>query len=212
MSDSPKIHRRDALRTLAASGGAALALKGAAAGAANTPDPASLPPVRDFGGLRTRYCFSVSVFFKERIMIDAPYRRAFVPAIGGEIWGPRLSGIVVPYGGADFGGGGGPLDAHYMFRADDGTPIYINNRGYMKRVGAPASVERSEGPTRADGSFDQNFVAPPDSDVPLRMRTSPYFEAPADSAHAWMNSTVFIGHGLRRTDPDRTVFTYYEVL
>jgi hypothetical protein len=44
------------------------------------------------------------------------------------------------------------------------------------------------------------------------MRTSPFFEAPADSAHAWMNSTLFIGHGLRRTDPDRTVFTYYEVL
>jgi hypothetical protein len=205
------IDRRDAIRTLAVTGGAALAARGATA-AAHGPAAEDLPPVRDFGGLQTRYAFSVSVFFKERVMIDAPYRRAFVPAIGGEIWGPRLTGIVVPYGGADFGGGGGPLDAHYMFRADDGTPIYINNRGYMKRVGAPASVERSEGPTNADGSFSQDFVAPPDSDVPLRMRTSPFFEAPADSAHAWMNSTLFIGHGLRRTDPDRTVFTYYEVL
>lgn len=206
------IDRRDALRVMAATGGAALAARSTVAMAENAPDPATLPEPKDFGGLRTRYAFSVSVFFRERIQIDSPYSRAFVPAIGGEIWGPRLSGIVVPYGGADFGGGGGPLDAHYMFRADDGTPIYINNRGYMKRIGARASVERTMKPRNADGTFDQNFVAPADSVVPLRMRTSPYFEAPSDSAHAWMNSTVFIGHGLRRTDPDRTVFTYYEVL
>ncbi len=206
------IGRRDAIRALAATGGAALAARSVTASAQAQPDAGDLPPVRDFGGLQTRYAFSVSVFFKERIMIDAPFRRAFVPAIGGEIWGPRLTGIVVPYGGADFGGGGGPLDAHYMFRADDGTPIYINNRGYMRRVGAEPSVERSMAPVNADGSFSQDFVAPPDSDVPLRMRTSPFFEAPADSAHAWMNSTLFIGHGLRRTDPDRTIFTYYEVL
>ena len=206
------IDRRDALRVMAVTGGAALAARSTVAAAQNAPDPATLPEPKDFGGMRTRYAFSVSVFFRERIQIDSPYSRAFVPAIGGEIWGPRLSGIVVPYGGADFGGGGGPLDAHYMFRADDGTPIYINNRGYMKRIGARASVERTMKPRNADGTFDQNFVAPADSVVPLRMRTSPYFEAPSDSAHAWMNSTVFIGHGLRRTDPDRTVFTYYEVL
>ncbi len=190
----------------AAAGGALLAASGAVAQERIVQSGA--------GGLRARYAFSVSVFFRERVMIDAPFRRAFVPTIGGEIWGPRLTGIVVPYGGADFGGGGGPLDAHYMFRADDGSPIYINNRGYMKRVGAdPAEqVNRRVGPVRDDGSFDQAFVAPPDSEVPLRMRTSPFFEAPADGPHAWMNSTLFIGHGLRRTDPDRTVFTYYEVL
>jgi hypothetical protein len=199
------IDRREVMQG-AIAGGALLAATGAAAQDRVVQSTS--------GGLRARYAFSVSVFFRERVMIDAPYRRAFVPAIGGEIWGPRLTGIVVPYGGADFGGGGGPLDAHYMFRADDGTPIYINNRGYMKRVGAdPADgVNRRVGPVRADGSFDQNFVAPPDSEVPLRMRTSPFFEAPTDSAHAWMNSALFIGHGLRRTDPDRTVFTYYEVL
>jgi hypothetical protein len=200
------IHRRGMMAG-AAAGGAMLAARGA---------QAAQPPVvqSPSGGLRARYAFSVSVFFKERVMIDAPFRRAFVPAIGGEIWGPRLSGIVVPYGGADFGGGGGPLDAHYMFRADDGTPIYINNRGYMKQVGGNPmdQVNRRVGPVRPDGTFDQAFVAPPDSQVPLRMRTSPFFEAPENSRHAWMNSTLFIGHGLRRTDPDRTVFTYYEVL
>ena len=199
------IGRRDVMK--GAAGGALLA----AAGAAQAQERVVQSPS---GGLKARYAFSVSVFFKERVMIDAPYRRAFVPAIGGEIWGPRLQGIVVPYGGADFGGGGGPLDAHYMLRADDGAPIYINNRGYMRRVGwdPREGVNRTVGPVAEDGSFSQQFVAPPDSEVPLRMRTSPFFEAPADGPHAWMNSTLFIGHGLRRTDPDRTIFTYYEVL
>ncbi len=173
-----------------------------------------LPPVKEMAGMRYRWAFSVSVFFKERIAIEASARRIFVPAIGGDIWGPRLQGSVVPYGGADFGGGGGPLDAHYMFQADDGHYIYINNRGYMRRVGMDpvASAERRV-PSHTKGEpFTQDFVAPPDSQVPLRMRTSPFFDAPQDSPHDWMNHTLFIGHGLRRTDPDRTIFTYYEVL
>lgn len=172
------------------------------------------PPIIIRAGLSIRWAFSVSVFFKERIMIEAPYRRAFVPTIGGDIWGPRLSGRVVPYSGADFGGGGGPLDAHYMFQADSGDYIYINNRGYMRRLDFdPATaLHRNPAPRTPGEPLNQNFIAPPDSAVPLRMRLSPFFDAPKDSPHAWMNHTLFIGHGLRRMDPDRTVFTYYEVL
>ncbi len=172
------------------------------------------PPVREQNGVRYRWAFSVSVFFRERIIIEAPFRRAFVPAVGGDIWGPRLQGKVVPYGGADFGGGGGPLDAQYMFEAADGHTIYINNRAYMRRVGWDPStaLERRLPPRRPNGTLQQDFVAPPDSEVPLRMRTSPFFDAPKDSPHDWMNHTLFLGHGLRRTDPDRTIFTYFEVL
>lgn len=175
---------------------------------------AEAPPIISADGISARWAFSVSVFFRERIMIEAPFRRPFVPTIGGEIWGPRLQGSVVPYGGADFGGGGGPLDAHYMFQADDGHLIYINNRGYMRRVGSdPATILDRRLPPRAPGApLMQDFMAPADSDVPLRMRTSPFFDAPRESPHDWMNRTLFIGHGLRRMDPDRTIFTYYEVL
>ena len=170
--------------------------------------------IQEMAGIQYRWAFSVSVFFKERVAIEAPFRRAFVPAIGGEIWGPRLQGKVVPYGGADFGGGGGPLDAEYMFEADDGHYIYINNRGYMRRVGWDPStaLNRPLPPLEPGEAFSQDFVAAADSDIPLRMRTSPFFDAPAGTPHDWMNRTLFIGHGLRRTDPDRTVFTYYEVL
>ncbi|MFC3099027.1 DUF3237 domain-containing protein [Alteraurantiacibacter palmitatis] len=214
------LDRRELLLGLAAAGGFAAAAPAAMGqpqasgtnGAAN--GAAGLPPVREMAGVRYRWAFSVSVFFKERVAIEAPYRRAFVPAIGGDIWGPRLQGEVVPYGGADFGGGGGPLDAHYMFRASDGHLIYINNRGYMRRVGwDPSTALDRRLPPLAEGErITQDFIAPADSEVPLRMRTSPFFDAPADSPHDWMNHTLFIGHGLRRMDPDRTVFTYYEVL
>ncbi|MEO5706298.1 MAG: DUF3237 domain-containing protein [Alteraurantiacibacter sp.] len=205
------INRREMLGGAAVAGAAALAATGSVAAAHDTPTSA---PVLEKNGMRYRHAFSVSVFFRERVTIDAPFRRAFVPAIGGEIWGPRLSGVVVPYGGADFGGGGGPLDAHYMFQADDGHLIYINNRGYMRRIGSdPADgVRRSVSPVAADGTFSQEFVSGSNDQVPLRMRTSPFFDAPANSPHAWMNSTLFIGHGLRMVDPDRTIFTYYEVL
>ncbi|MCX7676886.1 MAG: DUF3237 domain-containing protein [Alteraurantiacibacter sp.] len=210
------LDRRELLLGLAAAGGMAAApsatLGQAQTGAASSA--AELPPVREMAGVRYRWAFSVSVFFKERVAIESPYRRAFVPAIGGDIWGPRLQGEVVPYGGADFGGGGGPLDAHYMFRASDGHLIYINNRGYMRRVGwDPATSLNRPLPPLAQGEVPvQDFIAPPDSEVPLRMRTSPFFDAPVDSPHNWMNHTLFIGHGLRRMDPDRTIFTYYEVL
>jgi hypothetical protein len=100
-----------------------------------------------------------------------------------------------------------------MFEASDGHQIYINNRGYMRRVGWGS--RRGAGPSpaaaRAGRAVNQDFVAPPDNEAPLRMRTSP-FDAPRNSPHDWLNHTLIIGHGLRRTDPDRTVFTYYEVL
>jgi hypothetical protein len=166
------------------------------------------------GGISYRWAFSVSVFFRERVMIEAPYRRAFVPTIGGDIWGPRLQGTVV-LTGARTGGGGGPLDAHYMFEASDGHQIYINNRGYMRRVGWDPTValDRRLPPREPGVPLNQDFTAPPDNEASLRMRTSPFFDArPTHSLHDWLNHTLIIGHGLRRTDPDRTVFTYYEVL
>lgn len=205
------IDRRELLAGMSVAG--VLANIGSASKAAE-PTGAGLPPVKEMAGVRYRYAFSVSVWFKERIAIESPYRRTFVPAIGGDIWGPRLQGRVVPYGGADFGGGGGPLDAHYMFQASDGHYIYINNRGYMRRLDydAATAAERHVPPRAPGAPLKQDFIAPPDSEVPLRMRTSPFFDAPKDSPHDWMNHTLFIGHGLRRTDPDRTIFTYYEVL
>ena len=204
------IDRRELLTGISVAG--AVAASGARLEAATVP--ARLPQEQQMAGVSYRYAFSVAVYFKERVAIESTGRRAFVPAIGGEIWGPRLQGSVVPYGGADYGGGGGPLDAQYMFHSADGYYIYLNNRAYMRRedFDPAAAAQRSVKMPAPGEAFTQEFRAPPDSEVPLRMRTSPFFDAPSDSPHDWMNHTLFIGHGQRLLNPDRTIFTYYEVL
>lgn len=168
------------------------------------------PPPRGIPQMELRHAFSVSVFFNERIRIASNAGRVFVPTIGGEVWGPRLQGRVIPYSGADYAGAHG-LDASYMIESDDGARIYIRNHGYMKRLDGSIAA-RAVPPPRKPGEVpDQNFEAPPDSAVPLRMRLAPVFDAP-EGPHGWMSRTVFVGHGGRYTDPDYTLFTYYEIL
>lgn len=201
----------------------AASLLATAAGAARAQSPpppsggmdrigatAPLPPPPGVAGLQLRHAFSLTIFFRERVRIRSDAGRVFVPVIGGEVWGPRLSGRILPYGGADYAGGRG-LDASYMIEAADGALIYINNRGFMKRLdGSPP--DRQPIRPRAPGEVpSQDFVAPPDSEVPLRMRLAPAFDAPT-GPHGWLNSTLLVGHGGRYMNPDHTLFTYYEVL
>ena len=92
------------------------------------------------------------------------------------------------YSGADWpvvrGDGIVELNAHYILQADDGTPIYIRNMGY---------------------------VYGPKGDRPGYFRCTPYFRAPA-GPHEWLNRTVIVGGGERHTNPDHTLFRYYAVL
>jgi hypothetical protein len=160
--------------------------------------------------INLKHAFSLSIFFKERIRIDSPTGRVYVPAMGGEIWGPRLQGRVVPYGGADYARGQG-FDAHYMLEASDGALIYIRNRGYIKRLGDSPSVLPEPPPRKPGEPLDQNMPAGVGANVPIRMRITPLFDAPI-GPHDWMNRTLIIGHGARYWNPDHTIFTYYEVL
>ena len=92
-----------------------------------------------------------------------------IPITGGRVFGPRLSGTVMP-GGADWSimrpGGIATVEARYALRADDGTIIQIFN-GATTRVGQP----------RADG---------------IMMITTPRFIAPA-GPHDWLNHGVYVG-------------------
>jgi hypothetical protein len=204
-------------RSLIASSLAAGGLLAAAQSHAQAPavghavgDPVLGPPPPGVPKIELRWAFCLSIFFKERIRIQSDSGRVFVPAAGGEIWGPRLQGRVVPYSGADYAGAHG-LDATYALQASDGAMILIDNHGYMKRMDG-RRTPRAVGQPRAPGQVpDQNFDAPADSAVPLRMRLMPVFDAP-DGPHAWMSRTVFVGHGGRYQNPDHTIFTYYEVL
>jgi Protein of unknown function (DUF3237) len=106
-------------------------------------------------------------------------QRRIIPITGGTVQGPRLNGRVLP-GGADYElvrpDGNSRLEAHYGIEAEDGTPIYIVNRGLYV---APASVT-----ARLDAGED---VPPTD----YYLRAAPVFDAP-DGPHGWLSDHLFV--------------------
>jgi hypothetical protein len=136
-------------------------------------------------------------------MIGSPAPRGYTSVGGGEVWGPRLQGRVLPASGADYYKT--TFNTYYMYEASDRALIFIHNRGTMRRFqmpepGKPLVPVANSGPP-----------APGDPPVYTRFRATPVFTAP-DGPHAWMNNTVFVANCQRRDNPDHTVFTYYEVL
>ena len=70
-----------------------------------------------------------------------------------------------------------------ILKAEDGTLIYIMNKGYLVPGGA--------------GSTQPGYF-----------RITPYFRVP-EGPHDWLASTCIVGGGERRSDPDRSLFRYY---
>jgi hypothetical protein len=105
--------------------------------------------------------------------------RTHVPIAGGTVDGPRLQGRIVP-GGSDWilgrRDGASIIDAHYTIVADDGTPIYVHNRGL--RVSSAEVLERLR---RGDAVAPHEFY----------FRSTPVFDAP-DGPHAWLSDHVFV--------------------
>jgi hypothetical protein len=143
---------------------------------------------------RLEHVFDVEVLFGGDRTIFGPLpgggSQGYTPAIGGTIAGPRLNGKVVPNSGADYAlvrdDGTIELQAHYLLEADDGTRIYIQNRGYLVRA--------------AEGAAQLSYF-----------RLTPYFRVP-QGPHDWLTRTVIVGGGERRSDPDRSLFRYYALL
>lgn len=150
-----------------------------------TPSPANC---------RLDHVFDVEVLFGSDRTVFGPMpggsSYGYTPAIGGTIGGPRLTGTVVPHSGADYAtvrtDGTIELNAHYLLKADDGTIIYIQNRGYL--------VRGREGEAQ-----------------PSYFRLTPYFRVP-EGPHDWLNRTVIVGGGERHADPDRSLFRYYALV
>lgn len=121
--------------------------------------------------------------------------QGFTPTCGGTVYGPRLQGRVVPGSGADFAhvraDGVIEIRSHYLLEADDGTRIYINNNGYL--------VPAGPNPVVVDGTVQ-----------PAYFRFTPTFRVPA-GLHDWMNRTLIIGAGQRRSNPDHSIFRYFAV-
>lgn len=128
---------------------------------------------------------------------DMDFRRGFVGVKGGIVSGPRLNGRVVPQSGGDWpklwSSGLVQFEAHYLLEADDGTPIYVHNRGIA--WSPPEVLARIE--AGATVSPDETYC-----------RVTPRFEAPA-GPHGWLTRTVFVGTAERRGAS--TTFDYYAV-
>ncbi len=124
-------------------------------------------------------------------------RRRIIPITGGKVHGPRLRGTVMP-GGADWQGvrPGDSLTrvyARYWIRSEEGAVIGIENSGIRR---APAAVMKR--------LMDGEDVAPAD----YYFRTVPFFET-GDSAHRWLNETMFLCVGARK--PGRAIIRTYEI-
>lgn len=91
-----------------------------------------------------------------------------IPITGGTVFGPRLSGEVLP-GGADWAvrgdDGWSLVDARYAIQADDGTIIQVFNSGTNRLV--------------------------PGEPLP-NILTTPRFVAP-EGPHDWLNRSIFVG-------------------
>lgn len=110
--------------------------------------------------------------------------RRIIPITGGTFSGPKLKGTIVN-GGADWQlvhpNGVAELNALYTLKTDDGTLIYINNRGM-----------RSATPETAQRIANGESVNPDD----YYFRAAPSFEAPPGK-YDWLNRALFISKGIR---------------
>ena len=130
------------------------------------------------------YAFSMRIESSGRIEFEGEMRtRTFEAPSGGEIWGPKLQGRVVPHSGADYASNN-MMDAHMMLQAGDGTWIYMNLFGY----------EHSQ--TEDESPY---------------FRVTPYFDTP-QGPWTWLSKTVFVGTAERHRNPDHTIMHFYEVL
>jgi len=124
-------------------------------------------------------------------------RCGYVPVVSGTVTGPRLQGKVVPYSGGDWPhlwpDGTIEFDARYLIEANDGTLIYVQNRGVAH---APAEVQ-----ARIDAGqpFDsrQNYF-----------RTTPIFKTSV-GPHDWLCRTIFVGIGDKRAD--HSLFAFHAI-
>jgi hypothetical protein len=139
---------------------------------------------------------TLGLAFEASVLIGTPIelgmvgggRKRIVPITGGRVTGERFSGDILP-GGADWQmlRPDGVLDvsARYTVRADDGAIVSIVNTGYRH---GPADV--------LDRVAAGEIVDP----ALYYFRTTPRFEAPDDSPHAWLNQTIFVCSAARCSD------------
>lgn len=151
--------------------------------------------------LRSEFAFEVRLEFGERLRLGPlPQGGAcgYAPITGGSVSGPLLQGRVVPHSGGDWpmiwADGTFEFDARYVIEAQDGTFLYVQNRGFAHA--SPEVQARIQAGLPVDPA--QNYF-----------RTTPTFKAPA-GPHAWLGRTVFVVSGEKH--PQHSVFAFHRIL
>lgn len=121
--------------------------------------------------LQTEFVLEARVNCDPLVVVGASKygKRQLVPITGGDFDGPAIKGRVLP-GGADWQlirpDDVIEIVARYTIQTHDSVNISVLNRGIA--------------------------LYPPTFDT-VYVRTTPEFEAPNDSAYAWLNRNVFVG-------------------
>lgn len=148
---------------------------------------------------------SVPLFVLEA-HIDAPQINAATPAggrkivivRGGTFAGPRLNGVILPVGGADWAltrnDGSLLLDVRLTLETDDGERIFMSYRGV--RNGPQEVLDRL---ARGEAVDPAEYY----------FRITPWFETGA-AKYAWLNNIVAVGVGERIATGPR--YNVYEIL
>jgi len=146
------------------------------------------------------YAFSIGIVLRPAIFLKPSatgQTRAAVYVDSGVVEG-RITGRVMPMSGGDWAlvraDGVLDFDARYLLELDDGTVVYMQNRGY--RWGSAAAMARMR---------EQQDVDPTD----YYMRVTPRFEVAAGK-HDWLNKHVFVGVAEKLPGANR--IHYFQVL
>ncbi|MEY2940556.1 MAG: hypothetical protein RJA67_241 [Bacteroidota bacterium] len=123
--------------------------------------------------------------------------RRIIPIIGGKVEGPKIKGEILN-GGADWqilrADGVTELEAHYQFRTDDGTLIYVKNTGI--RAATPEIAARLAKGEKVDANE-------------YYFRAMPKFDAPKGK-YDWVNNSLFVCTGERL--PDYVLIRVWKVM
>ena len=123
--------------------------------------------------------------------------RRIIPIIGGTVEGPKIKGEILN-GGADWqilrADGVSELEAHYQFRTDDGTLIYVKNTGI--RAATPEIAARLAKGEKVDANE-------------YYFRAMPKFDAPKGK-YDWVNNSLFVCTGERL--PDYVLIRVWKVM
>ncbi|MGO2112284.1 MAG: DUF3237 domain-containing protein [Pseudoclavibacter sp.] len=124
-------------------------------------------------------------------------RRRVIPIHGGTVTGDGWAGRVLD-AGADFQqyptDETAYLQAMYVMEADDGTRLFVDNRAL--RTGSKEDLAKLVSGEQVDPSR-------------IYFRFTPRITSRVDGPFAWVNTTLFIGTGVRL--PDAVQLSFYAV-